>query len=351
MNQKSQSNNFVFWGIISLVCLVAVSMLQYFIWTAPRTIREEITLTIPEGSTAKQIAQLLKANSIIKSEYLFLLTAKLTDKEKALKPGIYTIPSKISIFNLLDKLVGSAGVIGKITFLENWTFHDYALELLKNGIDTTTFFRAAHDKDLLSQFGINADNAEGYLFPDTYFISSDMNGEFIVKMLLKRFRKVVNQDFEAKAQGLNFSLHEIVTLASIIGGEVKVREEAFIVSSVYHNRLRKGIQLQADPTIQYILPGNPRRLLFKDLKIDSPYNTYLYKGLPPGPIGNPGKLALEAAINPAKTDYLFFVSQGDGTHAFNKTIEGHLKSKTVLDSLRIVLKNQKKNKVDSLNQN
>ena len=130
------------------------------------------------------------------------------------------------------------------------------------------------------------------------------------------------------------NLHEAVILASIIQGEVMIDDEAPIVSAVYHNRLKRGIPLAADPTIQYLLPDGPRRLLNKDLEIDSPYNTYKNRGLPPGPVNNPGRIAIEAAINPADVDYIYFVAKGDGSHAFNRTHSGHLRDKQKFQQVR-----------------
>lgn len=345
--QHNGNQSAVCWSILSLSLLLAIGILQYFLWDYKDETTKVVNVTIAPGSNVRQIAKILKSGGLISSEYLFVLAVKLSGKEKQLKPGNYTIPKNLGMFRIIDKLYRSIGFTGKITFYENTTIRDYAQQLKKIGVDSADFVEATKNQLLLQEFGIHANSAEGYLFPDTYYLSSDMSAEDIVRMLLKRFRKVFTEQHQKKANELGLTLHEAVTLASIIGAEVKIKEEAYLVSSVFHNRLKKGIPLQADPTIQYILSDGPRRLLLKDLKIDSPYNTYLYKGLPPGPIGNPGKLALDAVLNPAKTNYLYFVSQGDGSHAFNETIEGHLQSKTVLDSIRIVYRKEQESKKKS----
>ncbi|MCX7835136.1 MAG: endolytic transglycosylase MltG [bacterium] len=327
-----------FWSILCLLILIGIGLIQHWYWKEFRFSGINIVVNIPSGATTREIARILKSNGLIKSENLFLFAAKLSGREKQLKPGTYTFSKNLTMFQIIDRLYRSLGISSKITFYENTSIKDYIKQLQKIGIDSTEFIEATKNIKLLREFGIEANSAEGYLFPDTYYISSDMSAEDLVRMLLKRFKQVFTEQHVKKAKEMGFSLHEIVTLASIIGAEVKEKEEAYLVSSVFHNRLKRGIPLQACPTIQYIIPDGPRRLLLKDLRIDSPYNTYLYKGLPPGPIGNPGKLALDAVLNPAKTNYLFFVSQGDGTHAFNETIEGHLQSKTVLDSIRMIHK-------------
>jgi len=161
--------------------------------------------------------------------------------------------------------------------------------------------------------------------------------------MVKQFQEEFNEEILSRAELVGLSMHETMTMASIIQGEVMVWDEATTVSSVYHNRLRIRMHLGADPTIQYVIPGPPRRLLNKDIEIDSPYNTYRNYGLPPGPINNPGRRAMVAAVNPADTDFLYFVARGDGSHSFNKTLDGHERDKKKFQQVRRKEARKKKN--------
>ena len=163
---------------------------------------------------------------------------------------------------------------------------------------------------------------EGYLFPDTYFFVRSQPEEEIIKRMVHRFSQVAEGILEDTPLPEGFSLHEMVTLASIIEKEVLVDREAPLVSAVFWNRLRIGMPLQSDPTVQFLM-DRPRKLYYGDLAIDSPYNTYKYRGLPPGPIASPGTVSIRAALQPSDDDYLYFVAKGDGTHAFSKTFAQH----------------------------
>jgi UPF0755 protein len=184
-------------------------------------------------------------------------------------------------------------------------------------------------KDLIfmKEFDIKASSLEGYLFPDTYYFFEGTSSRKVLVTMIDEFWKNFNKTFIERTNELGFTVHEVVTLASIIEGEALLDKERAIISSVYHNRLKKRMKLQADPTIQYLIPGNPKALSLRDLKRVSPYNTYLNYGLPPGPINNPGLESIRAALYPASTDYLYFVAQGDGSHVFTTNQQDHLKAK------------------------
>ncbi|MDK9700641.1 MAG: endolytic transglycosylase MltG [bacterium] len=339
----------LYWAIASIVVAVLIVFFQYYFFTPPPDPKSPVSIRIEPGSSTRDVASILKENKLIWNETLFLLTAKLIGADVRIQPGLYPFEHSMTMLALLDRLEKPGGEGGVVKLLEGWTIAQFASELKSIGIDSTEFMAAAKNKVLLESFGIDADNAEGYLFPDTYKMLEGTTPVEAVKRMLRRFREVVPDSLEQLARRrFNFSLHELVTFASIVEAEVQNRTEGPLVSAVYHNRLKKGMLLQADPTIQYVLPEGPRRLLTKDLSIDSPYNTYLYKGLPPGPICAPGKAAFQSSLNPAPVKYLFFVSQADGSHAFNETISGHLKSKVVLDSARAVVKQRKLAERDSL---
>ena len=217
----------------------------------------------------------------------------------------------------------------KVTLIEGWTINQFAEELkLKLRIDSYEFLRLCKDFNFIHSMGIDAPSLEGFLFPDTYILIRTYTEEDIVKIMVNQFKHHLKQ--VQKDAGINFNMREITTLASIIQGEAVYVDEMSTISSVYHNRLKRQMLLQADPTIQYIIPGKSRRLYNKDLKIDNPYNTYKYKGLPPGPINNPGLNALHASIYPDSTEYLYFVADGLGKHLFSETIDEHNEAKKEL---------------------
>ena len=193
----------------------------------------------------------------------------------------------------------------------------------------------------LSKNGIEASSLEGYLFPDTYFFFEGDTPKSVLSHLVSKYKEFWNQTYRNRAAKLNMNENQVVTLASIIEGEAIYNSERGKISGVYHNRMKIGMKLQADPTIQYIIPDGPRRLLNRDLRIESPYNTYLNYGLPPGPINSPGKNSLVAALYPEENDFLFFVATGDGYHTFTTNENDHNKAKRKLQKLRRQLKKKK----------
>ncbi|MDW3229705.1 MAG: endolytic transglycosylase MltG, partial [Acidobacteriota bacterium] len=181
----------------------------------------------------------------------------------------------------------------------------------------------------ISDLDSQADNLEGYLFPETYHFSRGIEAEEMVRAMVTQFRKVFGKEQQERAQKLNLTVREVLTMASLIEKETSMIEEKPLVSAVFHNRLRLGMKLDCDPTIIYALKLENRfdgNIRLKDKNLKSPYNTYLYPGLPPGPICNPGYEALEAALYPASVDYLYFVSRNDGSHVFNRSYSEHLKA-------------------------
>ena len=175
---------------------------------------------------------------------------------------------------------------------------------------------------------------EGYLYPDTYYFFEGENVKSVIKRLVKEYKYFWTDSNITKASSISLTQHQILTLASIIEGEAIYDSERPIISAVYHNRLKRGMRLQADPTVQYIIKDGPRRLLNKDLRIKSPYNTYLYEGLPPGPINSPGFQSLSAALYPDENDYLYFVAKGDGYHTFSKNEKEHERAKRAFQRVR-----------------
>jgi len=292
-------------------------------------------VVVEKGQSLVEIADSFKKAGLVESARQFIWTAKIMRVEKKLPAGIFVVPFGLSNYDLLKRLLYSGIYTENITVREGWTARKIADVLQeKCDIDSAKFIEAVENPEFIQQMGIEANSLEGYLFPETYNLYLGMDAYEVVRKMVVQFKSMFVDSLKYRAFALGFSVNEIITLASIIEGEVIYNSEAQIVSAVYHNRLRKRMLLQADPTIQYIIPDSPRRLHYSDLKIESPYNTYLNLGLPPGPIGNPGKRAILAALYPASSDYLYFVAKGDGYHYFNTTMEGHLSDKQKFNQYR-----------------
>jgi len=297
--------------------------------------RREIVVTIPPGASVDDISGILYREGLIEHPRLFGLAARFLGADTKLRAGTVKLALGQSLVELIRALSSAKAIGIPVVFPEGRTAAQFA-EILKHdlGYDSTAFMAAVRDTVLLRKLGVNGPSFEGYLFPDTYFFSGQESPGQIIERMVANFRVQLPEGTPQRLLALNLDLNGLVALASIVEWECMIPSEARVISSVYHNRLRKGMLLQADPTVAYALGKGPSRLFFSDLKVDSPYNTYLYEGLPPGAINNPGKRSLEAALNPAQTPYLFFVAQGDGTHAFTSTFNDHLQAKEKLDELR-----------------
>jgi len=307
--------------VFSLIFLVTILFLTaiYFPLVENSTIQKIID--IPSGTNAKEIVHILEKNEIIgKNNYLFIILIKLSKLEVKLKFGEYNLSPSLNMLQILNKLARGEIVVYKITIPEGYNSIQIA-ELLdkKEIVEKESFLK-------LVKYGEKS--WEGYLFPDTYEVPKKYGAENMLKLMLSNFEQVaVDNKLINKAEQTGFTMDEIITLASIIEKEAKFAEEKKQISSVFHNRLKSGMKLQSCATIQYILGKPKEKLEESDLEIESPYNTYLYKGLPPGPICNPGIDSIIAALEPANEDYLFFVLGDNGRHIFSKTYEEHLKNK------------------------
>ena len=298
-------------------------------------LKKEITFQIPSGFSLHKVSKILKKNRIIKNETFFILAVKLMGYEKKLQAGKFNIQKKTNNFQLIKKLVYGNESLVSVTVLEGWSLTQISQEIEKKiGIKHMDFLEVSRHPQLLKKLGIVATSIEGYLFPDTYFFSEGVRPESIIETMVFQFKKNFSTDFKNRMREIGFNEIEVITLASIIEGEAIFDIERSKVSSVYHNRLKKGMKLQADPTIQYIIEGPPRRLLNKDLKIESPYNTYLNYGLPPGPINNPGLQSIKAALFPKETNFYYFVAKGDGYHTFTQTEKEHRIAKKKFQEVR-----------------
>ena len=276
-----------------------------------------VTVVIPEKSSAKQIAETLYKADAIASKAAFRLAVKLSGASKQLKAGTYLIPPRTSLFGVVRMLSSGRGMYGKVTIPEGFTAAEIANELATKGIvDREKFLRIVAEKKL-----------EGYLFPNTYFFDRNLPEQVVIDKMLKEFDRNFTPEMRSRAAELKMSMAKIVTLASIIEREAVLPQERSLISGVFYNRLRKGWFLESCATVQYALGAHKPVLTYKDTKVASPYNTYRCYGLPPGPICNPGRESLNAALYPAKTDDMFFVAGSSGTHVFSRYFGEHINNK------------------------
>ena len=325
---------------------VLSGMLAYYViillWPQSH-IDDAVSISISKGSTLIDISTELHSKKVIKNRSSFILAVKMLGYEKDIPAGKFNIDNVSTNYSLVNKLINSVNVSKKVTILEGWSINEIAEKLHSSlKIDKKSFLNASKNKALLNKWDIKSTSFEGYLFPNTYQFDEDVSPIKIIDKMVSEYKKNVTKKMYDRMSKINLNENEVLTLASIIEGEAIYDSERPTISGVYHNRLKKGMRLQADPTIQYIIDDSPRRLLNKDLKIKSPYNTYLNYGLPPGPINNPGLESIKAALYPEEIDFLYFVAKGDGYHTFSKTEKEHNKAKRAFQKVRRKMRKVKK---------
>jgi peptidoglycan lytic transglycosylase G len=287
----------------------------------------EVFVDLPQGAGVQGIAARLAGAGVVSDPRLFRLAAWWSGAERHLQAGAYRFSDPASPLDVVNRLVHGDVAKRTVTFPEGLTIGEMAQIFAGSGLGTAdAFVRAASDGSLAAAFDPDAVTLEGYLFPDTYLLPWRASAEVTVRAMLGEFDRAFGPDLRAAAAAQGLSPRDVVTLASIVEKETAAPDERPIVAAVYRNRLNARMPLQCDPTVIYAVMragrwhGNLTRL---DLQIDSPYNTYRYPGLPPGPIASPGRAALTAAVHPADVPYLYFVSRNDGTHAFSTTLAEH----------------------------
>ena len=277
-----------------------------------------------EGCTLKKIAEELEHSKIISSGDLFILYARLKGADGKIKAGAYLFNDGMTPSTILRKLLAGDVYIRRFAVPEGYSIYQVAELLERRGfLGKGAFLEQCSNRALLSELGIEASSVEGYLYPCTYDLSPQITAADLIRMMVAQFRKHYSRELAARAKTMRMNSSEILTLASIVEKEAKVSGEKPLIASVFLNRLRKKMPLQSDPTAVYKIRAFAGRISKKDIMTDSPYNTYKIKGLPPGPIGNPGKDAIAAVLNPARTKYLYFVAKMDGTHHFSATLAEH----------------------------
>ncbi|PKN70835.1 MAG: endolytic transglycosylase MltG [Deltaproteobacteria bacterium HGW-Deltaproteobacteria-12] len=283
-----------------------------------------VIVDIPTGSSFLQITKILNDAGIIRSRILFYGLASSRLAWLSIRAGEYEFNTSMSPSEVLSKLLRGEIKIYPVTIPEDVSVKEIAEILMKYKlIDEEQFFELAEDEEFLESLNIQAASIEGYLFPDTYFLDRSMSTRLIMRKMVEQFWKKVTPAMRDRANKLGFTMHQYVTLASIIGKESGKTDEKNLISAVFHNRLKKKMRLQSDPTAVYDLLNFTGAVLRSHLKRNSPYNTYIINGLPPGPIANPGLDSLNAALYPADKNYLYFVSRRDGSHFFSSSLETH----------------------------
>jgi UPF0755 protein len=280
-------------------------------------------ITIPRGATLAAVAETLQTRGLIRSAKLFAFYARMSGRRRAIQAGTYDVPPNATNRELLELLSTGRPALRRLVVPEGLFLAEVAATVEQQlGVSADRFLAAARDSALRERLALTTPTLEGYLYPSTYLVRTDAGPAAVVRQMVAEFETVWREEWNAQLDTLGLTRHEIVTLASIIEGEVRYAPDRPYVSSVYHNRLRQGMRLQADPTVIYAL-GRRRRLFERDYQVRSPYNTYLIDGLPPGPIGAPSRESLQAALYPARTDFLFFVARADGQHVFSRTYAEH----------------------------
>jgi UPF0755 protein len=331
---------FLFGGIIAISITIALVVLVLF-WPQPNPSYVS-KVTVITGSTLGEISKQLYEKKIIANEQMFRWAVQVMGKEKEIPVGTFQLVDTQSNYDIIKQLVYGSPELIKVRLLEGWSVKKIAAHLNKvMGFEPDEILDISKDYHFLKKHNIKASTIEGYLFPDTYFFFNGDTPTSVLENVVSEYKKFWKDAFRDRARKLNMTEHEVVTLASIIEGEAIYDKERPTISGVYHNRLNRGMRLQADPTIQYIIEDGPRRLLNRDLRIDSPYNTYKYEGLPPGPINSPGEQSLIAALYPEENEYLFFVARGDGYHTFTTNEKDHNIAKRQLQKLRRELRKKK----------
>ncbi|MCK5833632.1 endolytic transglycosylase MltG [bacterium] len=311
-----------FLGILTVAILLFIE-----IYSVPTGLEynEPIHITVPKGATISTIAQILQDADLVEEAWKFETAARLFSLDRKIRAGKYKFDEPLSAIDLAKALTTAGYFDIMATFPEGSTIFDIARIAHDSiGIDSLAIVSAAFDSSLMNKYNIHAPSFEGYLYPETYSLPEGETGSALISRMAEHFTKKWDVVMSDRAEELDMSINEVITLASIIEAEARVSWEQTVIASVYHNRLRRGMLLQADPTVIYGLRSFDRTLTTADLDTSScKYNTYRFTGLPPGAICNPAIEAIFAALWPDSTDYLFFVSNENGTHWFSRNLEEH----------------------------
>lgn len=317
--------------VFCILTAVAVLVGTYMFFTAPDNQDDTFLYTIEPGMTLSEIANQLERQNVIRNAGFFKMIARLKGADRGINAGRYEIEPGKDATEILDILVSGKITVDRVTIPEGLTIMETASILNASiNIDSTTFVQIASDTTILKSLGFESKTLEGYLFPATYNFYLEMSAPKAVEAMTERYRSIITEDYQTRARELGYSIHEIITLASIVEQEAQVSEERGLIAGVFHNRLNRGMLLEADPTVQFGIGKPNMRLYQKHLSHPSPYNTYVHSGLPPGPICSPGAASIHAALYPKDVPYYFFVARGDGSHIFSITNREHNRARALV---------------------
>ena len=308
-------------GLAVLVIAAGVLWFCYQIYFERSLPARTAQVIVPRGSTFRDISLQLAASGIIKNPTAFRLYAKLQKADTDVHAGEFRFPAHQTAAQVLQQLRSGGAQIAKwVTIPEGFTAKQIAQRLQDDGLGSASAYADAFMHDTITAGGARTKNLEGYLFPSTYLIPTDATPNSVEQIMTAQFLKELPPHAAQKAHADGLSVPQVVALASLIEREAKADDERPLMAGVYYNRLRLGMPLEVDASIEYALPSHHSVITYGDLKTNSPYNTYLHQGLPPTPIANPGRASLLAAFNPRPSEYLYYVYKGNGHHAFAKTL-------------------------------
>ena len=318
------------WWVFLIATGTLVIIVHFYIALFVPPSKEKVwkEVQVTEGMSFKAIAGALQKEGIIRYRGYFEIIGRLEGISRRVRVGYYGLNTNMSLWEVVDNLRKGKIIEYEVVIPEGYNLYQIGWTLSGTPLiaEPHEFIDLVKNKEYVHSLGIEADTLEGYLFPDTYYLPKGIKLEDIPKKMLLRYKAVFTDSYRSRAQEMGFTEHQILTLASIVEKEAKVPSERKLISAVYLNRLKQGMRLQADPTAVYGTKAWITKVTKEDLKRRSPYNTYLHKGLPPGPIANPGEGAILAALYPENVDYIFFVAQGDGSHFFSKDFDAHAKA-------------------------
>lgn len=323
LKSSKMKNNIKLIAIAIFFLFLAYIGIQLFV---PSNIgSKQIEIEIPEGSTYKQAIYILAKNNLIRDRNLFILFGKIAGLDKKVRAGYYVFWGNMSPLQVFKKLKDGKIIENEITIVEGDSLLEIGRKLASNKIIPLNDFNALSiDRNFLRSLDIDAPSLEGYLYPQTYKFPKGAKPVAVLKLMVNKMRDEFTGDLRRRAEEMGWSENEVLTLASIIEREAKTDEERPLISAVYHNRIKKGMPLQADPTAIYGVKSYRYKITKNDLRKKTAYNTYVIKGLPPGPIASPSIKSIRAALYPADVPYLYFVAKNDGTHYFSKTLSEHI---------------------------
>jgi UPF0755 protein len=331
-NKKRVRSFFILIIILTFICTVVIwRSYRFSLMAIDRTSDQKVVFNVEKGKNSLQVAENLKKEQLIKSSNIFRIYMRLNNLDNKIQAGSYELSQSMTVPEIANVLISGKTVTKTFTIPEGYNLKQITKLLTEKGIVNEVSFQQAlekkYDYPFLQLLKVDKQYLEGYLFPDTYRINESMSEEEIIRMMLNHFNETVYEPYNEQIIQKGMSWHKVITIASIVEREGKVKEELPLIAGVFYNRVNKGWKLESCATVQYLLPEPKEVLTFKDLEISSPYNTYLNPGLPPGPIAAPGIAAIKAAIEPTETEYMFFVANNDGTHNFSKTFSEHLSAK------------------------